>query len=364
MVFKSIVKKICAAVTIGAVTFSFMLPIQKAEALSLSIGDLIGIGATAYQMKQIQASCKALNYTDEGRKELYNAFRKEYGVNDSPEYNRQLDRVMKNLSAAVAKIDPSINDSPYMYFVSNDASINAACGMGHVMMVNFGTFVNIPSEDEIAAIVGHEMGHGQKNHVYNSIRKKQTRTLLAGVAAAATNASVLTQLAGQVALMNVNAHSDKKNEKQADDLSMDYMLQTDYNPGACAAVMQRFVDIFGKSKGNSILNPSDHPDSESRRDKHAKTLYEYSGKKASAADGLVKVNNKDFCRPAATSNMSGAERSYFVLGNLAKAFHNGQDKYEATVKNGTVMLGSQEIFTPARGDESAEVLAARLNSLK
>lgn len=363
MFFQRTKKKICALILASTLGLTCALPIPTAEAIS--VGDIVGIGATyAIQKKQVDAACKQLNYTDEGRRELYNSFRKNYGVNSNSAVNAKLDRIMKNLSSAVAKVDPTIDERPYLYFVSNDESINAACGMGHVMMVNIGTFNNISNEDEIAAIVGHEMGHGQKDHVYTSIKKRQTKTLIASLGVAAAGGGILTQLAGSIALMNVNAHSDKKHETEADALSLEYMVRTGYNPGACAAVMQRFVDVFGKSKKSSILNPSDHPDSELRRDRAAKYLYTYSGKIANAADGVVTIHGKTFCAPVATSDMSGAERSYFVLGNLARAFHDGQGSASATVQNGTVYLGSQEIFTPATGDESAETLADRLNSLK
>ena len=366
MIFKGIRKKICAMIVAGAVGFSFAMPIQTVEAISpgrlISIG--VAAGTTAYQMNQVKKACKQLNYTDEGRRELYNSFRKNYGVNSNSTVNAQLERIMKNLSSAVAQVDPTINDRPYLYFVSNDESINAACGMGHVMMVNIGTFNNITNEDEIAAIVGHEMGHGQKDHVYKSIQKKQTKALAVGIGTAAVGGGILTQLAAQVALINANAHSDKKHETEADALSLDYMVRTGYNPGACAAVMQRFVDVFGKSKKSSIFNPSDHPDSEVRRDRAAKYLYNYSGKIANAANGIVTIKGKNFCAPVASATMSGAERSYFVLGNLARAFHDGQGSSSATVQNGSVYLGSQLIFTPESGDESAEVLAERLNSLK
>ena len=145
------------------------------------------------------------------------------------------------------------------------------------------------------------------------------------------------------------------------------MTHTNYNPGACAAVMQKFVEMSIGSKQSSTMsffNPSDHPDSEKRRDACAKKLTEYSRNHVTAKDGVVSVNGKTFVTVAPSSTMSGAERSYFVMGNLAAAYHNGLDKNKATVQNGTVMLGAQEIITPVEGDEDAYALAERLNAIK
>ena len=79
---------------------------------------------------------------------------------------------------------------------------------------------------------------------------------------------------------------------------------------------------------------------------------------------LVSGNGKDFVTPAALGDMSSAERSYFVVGNLAAAYHNGHNKDAAYVDGKTVMLGVQPIMTCTYDDESAQKLADRLNKIK
>ena len=370
----SLKKKFLATMTAAALSISLMFgsPVV-AEAGS---GDLIGagiaIGIQAAQLNsQLNAKIKYYDTTEEGRQELYDSFRQKYGVNNNSEYNAKLDRIMANLSKGVAAVDPTINSKPYLYFVSNQNSINAACSMGHVMMVNAGTFKKITNEDEIAAIVGHEMGHGQKNHVAKGNKKHLQKAVTASIAGTAVGASVgggaLTSIITQVALNHSVAHGDRKHETEADLLGFDYMTHTNYNPGACAAVMQKFVELSigdKQSGAMAFFNPSDHPDSATRRDTYVKKLFEYSGKHVTAKDGVVTVNKKTLLKVAASADMSSAERSYFVLGNLAVAYHNGQNKYEATVQNGVVMLGNQPIIEPLAGDESAQVIADRLNEIK
>ena len=272
-----------------------------------------------------------------------------------------------DILAGVAAVDPTINDKPYKYFVAAQDSLNAACAMAHVMMVNRGAFKALPNEDKMAALVGHEMGHGQLNHGAKSLEKQVNKRITSGLVGAAIGGGAITSLIADVALNNMDAHKDKKFETQADLISIDYLVNTPYNIGATAAAMQRFTELsIGKERSRltAVFKPSDHPDSERRRDACAKKLFEYSGKHTEVKKAVVLVNKKTFMKPVASSTMSGAERSYFVLGNLARAFHDGQNKKEATVENGTVMLGSQEIVTPLEGDEDAQVLADRLNSLK
>ncbi|MBR0288816.1 MAG: M48 family metallopeptidase [Selenomonadaceae bacterium] len=368
-------KKFLATLTAAALSISltFGTPATAEAALA---GDLIGAGISiGIQAAQLNAEInKKIRYydtTEQGRRELYNSFRKNYGVSDNPEYNEQLDKIMANLTKGVAAIDPTIKSKPYLYFVSNQDSINAACSMGHVMMVNAGTFKKVINEDEIAAIVGHEMGHGQKNHVAKSNKKHLRKQITAAVAGTAIGATIgggqLTSIITQVALKHSVAHGDRKQETEADLLGFEYITHTNYNPGACAAVMQRFVEMEIGSKQSGAMaffNPSDHPDSAKRRDAYVKRLYEYSKNHVTAKNAIITVNNKTLMKVAASPDMSAAERSYFVLGNLATAYHKGQNTYAATVKDGMVMLGNQPIVAPIEGDEDAQTIADRLNAIK
>lgn len=361
MNLKKLAKKITASLAVLSlgigITFS-----TPAEAFS--IGDAVVIAGGALQMSQVNKQVDELNNTEEGRQKLYQEFRKKYGVNDDPELNARLDKIMSDLTKAVGQTDSSIYEKPYLYFVSAEESLNAACGMGHVMMVNTGAFTYLRNDDEIAAVVGHEMGHGQKNHVAKGIKSNMNKQLLAQIGASAAGGGTLVNAVASIALINSVAHGDRKKETEADNLAWDYIIRTNYNPGACAAVQQKFVEMFGEKNKSSILNPSDHPDSDKRRDNYVNKLYEYSNKHATAKDGVVTVNGKTFTTVAAAQEMSSAERAYFILGNLAAAYHNGHSSSQATVVNGTVMLGAQPIITPAEGDEDAYTLAARLNEIK
>ena len=370
--FKRLKKKAVALMAAAAVGFSLTFGTPTVASASSLAGDLIAIGINSAALSsQINAQIKHLNETEAGQQELYGAFQQKYGVNTDPTYNAILDRVMANLTRAVTVTDPTIKEKPYKYFISNDETLNAGCGMGHVMMVNVGTFKMIHSEDELAAIIGHEMGHGQKDHAAKGQKKLLKKYIIANVAGTAAGATigggVLTSAITQIAFNHSVAHGDRKQETEADTLGFDYMLNTNYNPGACAAVMQKFVDMENGKKRSSIekfFNPSDHPDSDKRRDAYVKKLYEYSGKHVTAENGVVTINKKNFIKVAPAGDMSSAERSYFILGNLAVAYHKGQNKQSATVQNGVVMLGNQPIIEPLAGDEDAYTIADRLNAIK
>ena len=364
-------KKMVALAT--AISLGVGVPAAPA-AEAFSIGDAIGIGVAGAQiaaarkqaMAQADKEIKYYNETEEGRYALLEKFKEQYGVETDYELNQRMDNMMASLTEAVAKVDPSIREKPYIYFVNSQESFNAFCAMGHVMSVNAGAFRFVANDDELAAVVGHEMTHGQKNHTASSVRRNINHAVNAA-AAGAVLGGIVGSLTSNIALVHANAHNSKKDEKEADEGAFIYITHSNYNPGACAAIWQRMLEKYGNNDQHGVdllLGPSDHPNHGARRDKYEKSLYEYSGKHVHVKDGKVTVNGKDFAQVAPDAGMSGAERAYFVQGNLAAAYKNGHNKSEAHVQNGTVMLGAQPIIKPVKGDESADVLAQRLNSIK
>lgn len=362
--FKNLSKKILAGITAAAFGLTITISSPANAESKVSWGDVAStVISASISYNQMNQQIKSLNDTEEGRTQLFNQFQEKTGVNNDPEINERMDSIMANLTRAVSKVDSSIQKKPYKYYVSNDKTLNAACSLGHVMVVNIGAFNNLPTDDEIAAIVGHEMGHGQKDHVMKANKKHLNKLVAAQLGAAAVGGGTIANAVATVIVNNSIAHGDRKQETEADNLAWEYMLRTNYNIGACAAVMQKLAELNGERNNSNILNPSDHPDTGKRRDNYVTKLYEYSGKHATAKNGVVEINGKTFTTVAAANSMSSAERSYFVLGNLAKAYHNNKHKEGAKVIDGTVYLGNMAIITPAAGDEDAYILAERLNEL-
>ena len=164
-------KIIVGAALLAVSVLSFTLP-QQAEAINL--GSIAGkaVGAA----KEQQEINKALNYYDnEGRHELFEALKQEDGVNSDYNANAMLGRIMQRMTPAIAKSDATINSKPYNYFVNNQEFFNAYCALGHNMSVNIGAFWFLDyNEDKLAAVIAHELVHGQKEHPIKGAKKKMS----------------------------------------------------------------------------------------------------------------------------------------------------------------------------------------------
>ena len=244
-----------------------MIQPTQAEAFSLGkIGDSV-VGGLQEQ-KKIKDSLDY--YENDGRNEMFEELKKSDGVVEDGELNEELSRIIGRLSSAIAKSEPSINSKPYNYFINPKTEFNAYCSLGHNISVNAGVFSFFGNdEDKIAAVVAHEMVHGQRQHPYIGAQKKMTVEFIQKVAGAQMNGS--GKLAVNVVATNVKASGiTKPNEWEADNVAFSYVTEAGYNPGAPAAVWQGVIDNMssGGSKGlfDDLLNPSTHPGEKERRD--------------------------------------------------------------------------------------------------
>lgn len=359
-------KILVGAALLAVSVLSFSLP-QSAEAINL--GSIAGkaVGAA----KEQQEINKALNYYDnDGRYELFEAIKQDDGVNGDYNANAMLGRIMQRMTPAIAKSDPTISSKPYNYFVNNQEFFNAYCTLGHNVSVNIGAFWFLDyNEDKMAAVIAHELVHGQKEHPIKGAKKKMSVDFIMKTVGSEIGGA--NGLAAQVVAVHAkNTGVTKPNEWEADNIAFTYMADAGYNVGAPAAVWQTVIESSSDGSKSDILsdilNPSTHPKDTDRRNNYAKKLTEYSNGKVTvdANSGEVKVNGKTFMKPAASGNMSGMQRSYFVAGNLAAIYHAGQNTQDAYAEGGTVKIADKGIVTPVAGDTSAGELVTILNGIK
>ena len=354
---KAINRKVTSLALCGVLSFGLTVaPMARhSEAFGVlnAIGAIVGVSA-----QQIALNQQIDYYNGKGRNKLFEDMKKKDGVNYDARANAMLDDAMSRLSVTAAKIDPTIRTKPFNYFVNNKTSFNAYCTLGHNMSVNIGLFNSLNyNEDEIAIVVGHEMGHGVHHDPESGVKKQFPLELLAAVVGSQAGSSA--EIIGANILANLGSAKliTLPMEKKADAFSFDVTTASGYNPGAGAAVWQRILD---KAKGGesqsfigSVINPSDHPTNEGRRDKYLESLYKYSNNKVSVnpATGSISLNKRAIGVPAATSSMSSRERACLIAGNMARVYHKQPSADPEPYLSGDILyLGNQDIMTITAND--------------
>jgi predicted Zn-dependent protease len=146
-------------------------------------------------------------------------------------------------------------DMPYSYRVLNANYINAYTFPGGAMGVTRGIVTELDNEAELAALLGHEMGHVNARHAAQ--RQGQAMLAQAAVVGLAVAASVvdsswggLAAAGGQIGASALLASYSRDNEREADALGQDYMVKAGYPAGGMVQLQSLLVR---ESKANPSL---------------------------------------------------------------------------------------------------------------
>ncbi|HWR91497.1 MAG TPA: M48 family metalloprotease [Desulfobacterales bacterium] len=158
---------------------------------------------------------------------------------------------------------------PYSFRVVNATYINAYAFPGGSIACTRGILVNLDNEAELAALLGHEIGHVNARHTAEQMSKGQLSSILVGGlsiiadVAAPGMGQVASSLGGAGAGAFLASYS-RDNERQADALGTEYMVKAGYGPEGMVGLME-LLNSLHKSKPSSIeLMFSTHPMSDER----------------------------------------------------------------------------------------------------
>jgi predicted Zn-dependent protease len=159
----------------------------------------------------------------------------------------------------------------------------------------------LSSDDEIAAVMAHEIGHNACMHVLRGDKKAKNLSLigLAAIAAALLGGVDGSNIAAfsQYALIGVMNGYSLEYEKEADTAGVTEMIAAGYNPSAMATVMQRFeVEEKRRPKVDYGIYET-HPGGAARVEAIAQQIREaglpFTPRDVTGAPQVVAVDGKD-----------------------------------------------------------------------
>ncbi|WP_288708926.1 M48 family metallopeptidase [Alistipes indistinctus] len=159
----------------------------------------------------------------------------------------------------------AVNGIPLNFKVYKTTAVNAfATADGSIRV--FSGLMDRLGDDELMAIVGHEMGHVRNHDTIGAMRKaylaSAARNALGAVGGAlgALSASQLGSIAEQYA----SAQFSQGQETLADDFSFGFLIRNGYDPYAMASALEKITQISrqGGSEADEVMQLfSTHPDS-------------------------------------------------------------------------------------------------------
>src|SRR5512137_1763548 len=148
-----------------------------------------------------------------------------YGLYDDPALAAYVSKIGLSLAAKTQR--PNL---PWRFTVLDSPVVNAFAVPGGAVYVTRGILALMSSEAELAAVLGHEIGHVNARHSMSQMSKQQMAQL--GLAVGSVVSKEFAKYAGLAGtgLQVLFLKYSRDNENQADGLGVDYARAAGYDP--------------------------------------------------------------------------------------------------------------------------------------
>jgi beta-barrel assembly-enhancing protease len=177
----------------------------------------------------------------------------------------EANRYINLLGDSIARLT-SRGDLPWQFFIVNSADINAFAVEGGFIYVNRGLIEHANKMDQLAGVLGHEIGHVVERHTVKQQGQMTAANIGVGLACVLTSvcSSGLAQTGINVAGSAVFAKFSRDDEKQADDVGFDNVIRAHISPKGMVEMFQTLLDMRQSSPSLVSNWFADHPTEESR----------------------------------------------------------------------------------------------------
>jgi len=193
-------------------------------------------------------------------------FSADYGVIQ----DAALSAYVSGVGARLARVTHR-TQMPYRFAVVNATYVNAYAFPGGSIAITRGILAEMDNEAELAGLVGHELGHVNARHTAARMSKGRILGTLVGGASllAGTASESLGNLAGTVGGLGASlylAQYSREDERQADELGMEYMVGGGYSPQGMVGLMDVLRSMSRRQPSAIEAMFSSHPMSTERYD--------------------------------------------------------------------------------------------------
>jgi predicted Zn-dependent protease len=166
---------------------------------------------------------------------------REYGVYEDKKLTAYLNGICQRLGTVSHR--PHLT---YHFKIVDSPVVNAFAVPGGYVYFTRGILAALNSEAELAGVMGHEIGHITARHSAHQYSRAQLAQIGLGVGSVFVDSSVLTGLA-QLGVGMLFLRFSRDNERQADDLGVEYSTKAGYD----ASQMANFFETLERMNPGS-----------------------------------------------------------------------------------------------------------------
>ena len=221
------------------------------------------VGINRSQFLVVSASevdrLSAISYNEQNQK----AKEKNILITSGPEYDR-LKAISNRLISQTGVFRDDTRQWNWQLVLINAPILNATCAPGGKITFYTGLIEQLNlTDDEIAAIMGHEIAHALREHGRERLSQAMAQSAVTNIAlAAAGGYGSAISAANQAAQYVLVLPNSRQNESEADAIGVELAARAGYNPQAAITVWQK-MNKATQGKG-TLEFLSTHPSGDTR----------------------------------------------------------------------------------------------------
>ena len=279
----------------------------------------------------------------------YAAVVNEYGKYDDPALAAYVDSVGQRVART-----SDLPNLEWHFTLVDDAAVNAFAMPGGYIYVTRGILPYLNSEAQLAAVLGHEVGHVTHRHTAEQITRQQLAGLGFGILQVAVPGLRPYSSAGQQALGLLFLSFSRQNENEADALGVAYSTRASYDPREMPATYTALQRIQTSSGSNIPTFLSTHPDPGDRQGRTT-TL---ASQAAAGKSGLI-IRQRDYLRHLEGLVFGPDPRQGYFEG---RTFYHPQQNFQIDVPSGWKQQNSHASVAAAEPSNKAVVQLSIANA--
>lgn len=201
----------------------------------------------------------AISFNEQNKK----AQDKKILITSGPQYDR-LTSIANRLIPQTAHFRDDTQKWNWQLSLINAPILNATCAPGGKITFYTGIIDQLNlNDDEIAAIMGHEIAHALREHGRERLSQAMAQSTITNIAlAAAGGYGAQINAANQVAQYVFVLPNSRQHESEADAIGVELAARAGYNPRAAISVWQKMMKATKGKNPPEFL--STHPSGETR----------------------------------------------------------------------------------------------------
>ncbi len=254
---RRIINKILRRTMVGGLAL-FLAACASVQTTSSGV---VGIDRKQYMSGLVSGESLSLEASQQ-YSSLMSQARAQGALDNNPAQTKRVQTIARNLINHVSAFRPDASSWKWEVHLLDSNEVNAWCMPGGKMAVYTGLINAIkPTDDELAAVIGHEIAHALREHSREQVSQQMAAGIGLSVLAAITGSSATADLGAQLNEVMFALPNSRSHEAEADRIGVELAARAGYDPRAALTLWKK-MEALGGSRPPELL--STHPSPASR----------------------------------------------------------------------------------------------------